>query len=778
MSLFAISLSLSSCGTFFNGGSNNNKDKEPDVVVPVTLESIRVKTPPTKTTYFVGERFDNTGLAIEAVYSDQSTKDIITYTIDKNEPLKLEDTKVTVSYHEKTCEIAITVIEKEKDDEFEEVKSSDIESIVIEEDGIDLHWGETYKINYSYLPSDARNPQFNLRSTNTTLATVSSEGVVTPTGKGEGTVEIVISHQNINGTVISERVTFNIIKRIVVTELIPSIKSAKIVKDGGKKSISVGYVPEDATETELVYTFDDPTIASMNETNTEIVGHNPGKTTLTISTLFDKDDAEATVAIEVLESGYVALAVDESLSPTKFGDYQDLEQAIGYDVLLSKTDGVKKAKIAVCPIEFDDYPFSSKTLSDLEIAFNGTGTNQTTGYWESVASYFKTASHGKLDLEFEILDVYKPNETSSEGVDDSNYYNKIPSYMSGCLRQHKANHSDFNYADYDYDSNGNLDSVWTIYSCPDYSELSSLSSNYWAFVTSTNTKITGTNYNIVRYGWASYDFMYKVGSSRVDSHTYIHETGHLLGLNDYYNYDDSSSANEPIGCFDMQSYNVGGHNSWSKVALGWENPVIYDASVDTYASVHLGKGNDGSCLFITNKYQATAFDEFLVVELYTPDGLNKLDSTYAYNGRAKMPSTFGAKIYHVDSRLIYGFSSTIGTETQKQKYIEYPLTRSGFPYGAMIGASNSSNYDRNYTHELFDQIALISSNKNGGAYMRRKTYSSAADFFQTGNVFTMEDYKVNFYNNEAKLNNGSSLDIKIKFENVTNEGIDLLIEPI
>jgi len=777
ITLFALGLSLTSCNIGnYSGNNGTNTNGQPAEVV---LESIKVINPPTKVEYFVGEYFDNTGLYVEATFSNESHKQILTYTIDKTEPLQLTDTKVVISYKGKTCEQPITVKEKVDDDDgFEEVKSSDIETIVPNDDGIDLHWGETYQIGFTYTPTDAHNPDFSYRSTNTSLATVSGSGLVTPTGTGEGLVEVVISHTNLNGRVVSSRVTFNIIKRIIVTELIPSETNIRLLKNGGTKSLSVGYLPENATETELIYTFDDNSIAEMNSDKTAVIGKAPGKTTLRISTAYTGDQAEAIVAIEVLDSEYNVLTVDNSLSPTRYGDYQDLEQSTGYDVLMSKVNEGDVAHIAVCPIEFTDSPFTSSTLQKLDVAFNGTGSDKTTGYWESVSSYFYKASHGKLNLQFDILDVYQTNQSSSDGPTESDYYQTIPTLMANCLTQHKTNHPDFNYANYDYDGNKTLDSVWTIYSCKDYSQDRTKNSNYWAYVTSTNKSIGTTGYKISRYGWASYDFMDNAGSSKVDAHTYIHETGHLLGLNDYYNYDNSSSANEPIGCFDMQSYNVGGHNAWSRVALGWENPVIYDTSKELGAYVHLGKGNDGHSLFITDNYRKTAFDEFLVVELYTPDGLNKLDSTTAYSGRQKMPSTYGVKIYHVDSRLIYAYTNSIGTAEQQQRYIDYSTITRGFPNPSMVAASNSSNYERNYTHELFDQIALVSSKKSGGSYMSRKTYSSAADFWQTGSVFTMEEYKASFHNGEAKLNNGSSLNIKMTFQSVTADGVDIFIEQL
>lgn len=78
------------------------------------IDSISISKRPTKTTYWVGETFDPTGMEITVRYADESKEaEKITsgYTVDKTEPLTLSDTKVTVTYQEKTATLNITVKE-------------------------------------------------------------------------------------------------------------------------------------------------------------------------------------------------------------------------------------------------------------------------------------------------------------------------------------------------------------------------------------------------------------------------------------------------------------------------------------------------------------------------------------------------------------------------------------------------------------------------------------------------------------------------------------------
>ncbi|KAB7789988.1 discoidin domain-containing protein [Bifidobacterium leontopitheci] len=83
-----------------------------------TLESISVKTQPTKRTYLVGESFDPAGLVVTEHYSDGTTKDVtygdatakdFTFKPALDAKLTEADKTVTVTYQGKTATIDITV---------------------------------------------------------------------------------------------------------------------------------------------------------------------------------------------------------------------------------------------------------------------------------------------------------------------------------------------------------------------------------------------------------------------------------------------------------------------------------------------------------------------------------------------------------------------------------------------------------------------------------------------------------------------------------------------
>ena len=103
--------------------ANVDKAGTEDKPDPVTLKSIAVTTPPTKTTYWVGESFDPAGMVITATYSNNTTKTISDITTaDKkgvswtpDGALATSDTSITITYGGKTTTVSVTVKEPEVD---------------------------------------------------------------------------------------------------------------------------------------------------------------------------------------------------------------------------------------------------------------------------------------------------------------------------------------------------------------------------------------------------------------------------------------------------------------------------------------------------------------------------------------------------------------------------------------------------------------------------------------------------------------------------------------
>jgi hypothetical protein len=180
----------------------------------------------------------------------------------------------------------------------------------------------------------------------------------------------------------------------------------------------------------------------------------------------------------------------------------------------------------------------------------------------------------------------------------------------------------------------------------------------------------------------------------------IHETGHKLGLEDYYDYaiDDGSNNEWGLGGADMMDASVGDHNPFSKLLLGWIEPKVVTEGMDVSLQPYI---TSGDALIITNHWNGTLFDEYLIAMYYTPTGLYEGLEDYFFDGQS------GLILYHVDARL---------GPNQSENYPTYFL-----------------NNNTDSTHKL---IKFIEADGNNSLYLKTpKGWMWASDVYQTGDIF-------------------------------------------
>lgn len=86
--------------------------QQPITVTPNPLIEIKVTKAPNKTEYVVGQNFDKTGMIVTGTYQDESTQEIIDYTVENGTNLSKDQTSVTIKFDGKTTTQEITVEEK------------------------------------------------------------------------------------------------------------------------------------------------------------------------------------------------------------------------------------------------------------------------------------------------------------------------------------------------------------------------------------------------------------------------------------------------------------------------------------------------------------------------------------------------------------------------------------------------------------------------------------------------------------------------------------------
>ncbi|MCR5483540.1 MAG: hypothetical protein K6E99_03970 [Bacilli bacterium] len=311
-------------------------------------------------------------------------------------------------------------------------------------------------------------------------------------------------------------------------------------------------------------------------------------------------------------------------------------------------------KVLVVPVNLDESNKTDEVLNDIKLSFNG--TSEETG-WESVASYYTKSSYGKLNFEFEVTDWFTPAHNDSYY---ENYNTDKSSDGQSVLLQEvlEAFDPSYDFNDYDLDKDGYIDLVWIIYN-RNFGD--SRDSFYWANQSTVDFDKTFDGVKAHSYGFASSYFMhrdvvdYPTDSFVVDAHIYIHETGHTMGLEDYYDYDDNVGyANGELYEADMMDNNKGDHNSMSKLLLGWVDPIVVsgkgkaDYTLESFTTT-------GDVILVANHEIKSIYDEYFLIEFYTNDGLNYNDTPiFPYDTDAN-----GIRILHVNAQKNFDESGNV-----------------------------------------------------------------------------------------------------------------------
>lgn len=401
----------------------------------------------------------------------------------------------------------------------------------------------------------------------------------------------------------------------------------------------------------------------------------------------------------------------------------------GYETIDINNDGV------------DD---KDEILGNLDTVFFGdTNTNESLKFG-SVSSFYKESSFNKLNISGVVADWFDVESelgyTSASEI-TSDVAHEV---MEAAVEKYRSTQSD-KLASFDSDKDGFIDGVWCIYSCPNqYNGGPNIDNNFWAYTSWANQDKEGDVNNPIAnvFGWASYDFMFEgYTTNNLDSHTFVHETGHFLGLKDYYST-DGNNAYSPLGKVDMMDNNIIDHNSYSKMLLGWTKPYLVYGD----ANIELKSMQNENALIVLQADNASVdnkfnpFSEYILIELYTNEGLNKIDS-YSKYGDVLAPQGKGVRIYHINNSLY-----TIHIDSQEGIREILPYDGSNMYNGLVTPISNSRgtdmynvNFGLDIEVNLLDEIRLIE--KNGTDTFSNGGYQKLSSYFNDGDVFSISTHE-------------------------------------
>lgn len=521
-----------------------------------------------------------------------------------------------------------------------------------------------------------------------------------------------------------------------------SMKSATTLSTGGTEVLVPTILPSNANPVpNLSWSTDNASVATVS--NGTITGVGVGTTTIRVTA------TQGTLSFSSACTVTVTAATNYSVKSMNY-DYQDYMDNNYYsNVDSSPSKG--NVNFLVIPVELAGYPMSEATRTRIQKAYFGTEAE--TG-WHSVASFYKQESNGRLNITGTVAPIYKT--TYGASITEA----QTTSLVSTATNWYKTTYSSNNGKEFDADSDGFIDGVILIYSAPNYTNDND---NLWAYCFWTNNSSSFTSPTAKTFFWASYDFMDESANATIDAHTYIHEAGHVFGLDDYYNY-DSASKYGAAGGFNMQDYNVGEHDPYSRVALGWIDPIV--PTGNTTLTIAPG---EAIILSPNDLSSSSPFDEYLILDVYSPTGLNEFDSTYKYGGSNSMypegPNVTGIRVWHVDARLMRNYTGSTPTLTS--------TIISGNSY--THATSNSTNSTYGSLSSLYRSYKLLHLLQRGGTntYMNGGQFSST-DVWGVGHSFSMSTY-ASFFVNSGKLNSGTSLPYSFSVTAINGTSVTLSI---
>ncbi|MBO4940449.1 MAG: hypothetical protein J6D30_05485 [Clostridia bacterium] len=329
--------------------------------------------------------------------------------------------------------------------------------------------------------------------------------------------------------------------------------------------------------------------------------------------------------------------------------------------------------VLVIPVEFSDATAASKgyDLTRLNKAFNGAAGE--TDY-HSVREYYHLSSYGKLDLDITVLDQwFKPKYMSSWYVNQTMETDGAEEEIGDVMIMDEALsylESRMDLSRFDSDGNGTIDAVVMINTLDIDSDSESMF--YWAY-RYWNTYMDDDGYCYEYDGvyandylWASYQFLFEsedvfgnttfTDTSAMNTYTYIHEFGHVLGADDYY---DTTYTGAPMDGYDVMDSMMGDHNAFTKFNYGWLNSSRLVVAENSVTLTLEAFSENGDTILIANDWDENlgAYQEYYIVTYYTNDGLN--------TGAGGYFRQEGIVVYHVNATL---YKEVLGNDVYYDVY--------------------------------------------------------------------------------------------------------------
>ncbi|MDO8804940.1 MAG: M6 family metalloprotease domain-containing protein [Elusimicrobiota bacterium] len=344
-------------------------------------------------------------------------------------------------------------------------------------------------------------------------------------------------------------------------------------------------------------------------------------------------------------------------------------------------------KIFALLIDFSDYVHTnSSTAVNTQILGAGSG-----GYpYESLTNFYSRSSYGLLTIQGATLGWYNTGALRSA----------IPQTDAGREALIKQALDYFNglghdFTQYDNNGDGAVDYFAVIWTGPD---------NGWAnFWWGYQTSFGDGSYLVDGKKLASYSWQWESNPAggAFNPLTLIHETGHGLGLPDYYDYDDAVGPKGGVGGLDMMDSTWGDHNAFSKFMLDWLSPV--NSSGGSLAgTLRPSDAYPDAVKMMPDAVAGEIFNELYMVQ-------NRRQSGNDQN----LPGS-GLLVWHVDARLNGSGQDFVYDNSYADHKLLRLMEADGLEEIAANGSADAGDY---YTAaKTFSPTTVPNSSKYDGTY--------------------------------------------------------------
>ena len=457
-----------------------------------------------------------------------------------------------------------------------------------------------------------------------------------------------------------------------------------------------------------------------------------------------------------------------------------------------RTYKIENVRALVVPVDFTDYTYEvygeTEDQSREELRKIMFGTREETA-WYSLSEYYKSSSFGQCNVTGTVAPWWHTN-ISSKSLEDKITHKADTAYSRQCatdIRDYYREHADeINLADYDANQDGYVDALIMLYTAP----ITTTGELWWAFcwsIPGAYGKYTkdGGYEGVNRFFWAAFNFFYekpdgnyysseeiKAGTAKADSHTIIHEFGHVLSLPDYYITDYSGTDYSGLGGLDMMDYNVGDHNAFSKMMYGWINPLRLTGTKGSITKEMRSTTTTGDTIIIPamGEWDNTLLSQYVMVEFLTPEGVAEQDGKTKLLGHYPLYySKAGVRITLVDARLGKWVSTSSGIQfggytfmtksDESNSYVSFAAdntaSRSCYPKYKLIEVLPSNGKSMKYAGGNADDSFLYYEGQSFGAngiFENYMMHDNSGDFTK----------KFGFSISVDKINGNESATITIK----------------